>query len=120
MNKVLLVERRGARESPLNQFCDLFEVVALDSSQVDLTDEMSIRQSIRKTAPNILVNAAAYTAVDQAEAERSKAFPINAEAPRIMSQECLHILVAFFYIIQQIDSMAKSTPPIWRMTHQVL
>ncbi|MEX2259472.1 MAG: dTDP-4-dehydrorhamnose reductase [Woeseia sp.] len=92
MNKILLVGRSGqlgqALESVLR---DLFEVVALDSSQVDLTDEMSIRQSIRKTAPNILVNAAAYTAVDQAEAERSKAFAINAEAPRIMSQEMLHI-----------------------------
>lgn len=65
----------------------LGEVVALDRSQLDLSRADEIRQAIQKNRPTLIVNAAAYTAVDQAEKEMDIAQAINSEAPRIMAEE---------------------------------
>ena len=55
--------------------------------EVDLTSERAIRESIAEHSPRLIVNAAAYTAVDLAEREQELAFSMNAEAPRIMADE---------------------------------
>jgi dTDP-4-dehydrorhamnose reductase len=62
-------------------------LVAVDYPEVDFTRPDSIRQWIRDTAPAVIINAAAYTAVDKAETETALALAINAEAPGIMAQE---------------------------------
>jgi dTDP-4-dehydrorhamnose reductase len=54
---------------------------------VDLADPGSIRAMIRRFEPDVLVNAAAYTAVDQAETEPALAMRVNGEAPQIMAEE---------------------------------
>jgi len=54
---------------------------------VDLSDPSSIRRCVSSVNPAIIVNAAAYTAVDQAEDEPNLAFRINAEAPGILAKE---------------------------------
>ena len=53
----------------------------------DLTNLVGIRQTIRKIAPDIIVNAAAYTAVDKAESETELAYILNAQAPGALAQE---------------------------------
>jgi dTDP-4-dehydrorhamnose reductase len=65
------------------------DVVALSRKDVDLTDESGLRGSIRRAQPNIVINAAAYTAVDRAESEPGLARAVNTEAPRIIAEECL-------------------------------
>lgn len=62
-------------------------LTVLDYPDIDLADPDSIIKTIRHHNPDILVNAAAYTAVDQAEEEESKAHAINAAAPGIMAEE---------------------------------
>ncbi len=62
-------------------------VVALGREQVDVTDEDDLRANIRKSAPDVVINAAAYTAVDKAESEPELANRINAIAPGIMAEE---------------------------------
>ena len=65
----------------------LGQVVALDRSQMDLSNAEQMRQVIRRERPQLIVNPAAYTAVDQAEAEPALAMRINAEAPAIIAEE---------------------------------
>ncbi len=63
------------------------EVVALDREQLNLANPEDIRQVIRKVRPNLIVNAAAYTAVDQAEKEETLAHAINGDALALMAEE---------------------------------
>jgi dTDP-4-dehydrorhamnose reductase len=65
----------------------LGEVVALDRTQMDLSNLDQVRDVIRALRPGLIVNPAAYTAVDRAEAEPALAHRINAEAPAVMAQE---------------------------------
>ena len=67
-------------------------LIALDRKgdgdlSADLTDLGGLRQTVRRLKPSLIVNAAAYTAVDQAEQDRELANQINAEAPRVLAEE---------------------------------
>lgn len=57
----------------------------------DLSRPETLRQSIREFAPDLIVNPAAYTAVDQAEDESELCFLINSEAPRVIAEECARL-----------------------------
>jgi dTDP-4-dehydrorhamnose reductase len=63
------------------------EVTALDRRRLDLSRPEEIRSVIRATRPNLIVNAAAYTAVDKAESDQAPARAINTEAPAVMAEE---------------------------------
>ncbi len=65
----------------------LGEVVALDSKALNLADADAIRLKVRAIAPQIIINAAAYTAVDKAETEVDRARAINATAPGVLAEE---------------------------------
>lgn len=62
-------------------------MVALDRRKADLADAESLRHVIRAYTPQVIVNAAAYTAVDKAESEPDLTHRINAIAPSIMADE---------------------------------
>jgi len=64
------------------------EVLAIDIEQVDLTDLGAVSRTVRDFAPDIVVNAAAYTAVDKAESEPELARTINVAAPAQIAAEC--------------------------------
>lgn len=63
------------------------KIIALARPEIDLTQPDSLRQIIRKIQPDIIINAAAYTAVDKAETEPELATAINATAPQIIAEE---------------------------------
>lgn len=65
----------------------LGEVVAVDRNVMDLSDLDQVRDVIRRVKPGLIVNPAAYTAVDKAESEPELAHRINAEAPGLMARE---------------------------------
>ncbi len=67
------------------------EVFAFDRTTLDLTNGAQIRQCVREIKPDIIINAAAYTAVDQAEKEADLAFAINGTAPGIFAEEAARI-----------------------------
>jgi dTDP-4-dehydrorhamnose reductase len=69
----------------------LGEVIAFDRSQLDLADHDAVRQRVRAIAPNAIVNAAGYTAVDRAESEPELARAINAIAPGVLAEEAQHL-----------------------------
>jgi len=64
-------------------------VIALDHARMGLENPDSVRKAIREALPDIIVNAAAYTAVDKAESEPDLAMQVNATAPGIMGEEAL-------------------------------
>lgn len=65
----------------------LGKVVALDRRGLDLANLDQVRQVVRDVKPTLIVNAAAYTAVDRAETEETLAHTINAEAPGVLAEE---------------------------------
>ena len=73
------------------------EVIAPDRRQMDLTNLDQIRSLIRQIRPALIVNPAAYTAVDQAEQEPQLAMRINAEAPAVMAQEAARLGAAMIH-----------------------
>lgn len=90
--KILLFGGKGQVGWELQRsLIPLGELIALNSASEnfcgDLTNLAGIKQTVRKIAPNIIVNAAAYTAVDNAEKEPELAQILNAEAPSVLAQE---------------------------------
>lgn len=69
----------------------LGEVVALDSRTMDLADAEAVRATVRALAPAIIVNPAAYTAVDKAESETDRAHAVNAVAPGVLAEEAARL-----------------------------
>lgn len=62
-------------------------VTAIGRNECDLSDPDAIRALVGRVAPDIIVNPAAYTAVDRAEAEPELAHAVNAGAPRVFAEE---------------------------------
>jgi len=67
------------------------EVIALDRSSFDLSNPDSIRENIRRIQPSIILNPAAYTAVDKAESDGIIAQAVNSFAPEIIGEEARKI-----------------------------
>jgi dTDP-4-dehydrorhamnose reductase len=73
------------------------EVMAFDRHELDLSKPDHIRRTIRDVRPSIIVNAAAYTLVDQAEREERQAQVINVDAPALMAEEAKRIGAALVH-----------------------
>lgn len=65
----------------------LGQVIALDRRGCDMSDPDAIRRVVRAAKPRVIVNAAAYTAVDKAETDADAAFAINGAAPGVLAEE---------------------------------
>lgn len=75
----------------------LGDVVALDRRAMDLGDLDQVRDVIRALKPAMIVNPAAYTAVDKAEQEPELAMRVNGEAPGVMAQEAARLGAAMIH-----------------------
>lgn len=74
------------------------EVTALGRDRADLSDPAACAAVIRDLAPSVVINAAAYTAVDRAEAEPDLAMAVNGHAPAAMARACADIGVPFLHV----------------------
>ena len=95
---ILLIGKNGQVGAEL--LCvlpQLGEVVALGRDQLDLSNPTDICRTIRKVRPQLIVNAAAYTAVDQAETDETTTQTVNAEAPGLMAEEAKKIGAALIH-----------------------
>lgn len=92
MMKILLTGKNGQVGFELQRaLAPLGEVHAVDIAECNLADEQAIRQLVQRFRPDIIVNPAAYTAVDKAESEAELARAINTDAPRILGEEAVKI-----------------------------
>ncbi|WP_028308161.1 dTDP-4-dehydrorhamnose reductase [Desulfitibacter alkalitolerans] len=90
--RILLLGKNGQIGWELQRtMATLGEITAWDIEDLDLTDEKAIRTGVRKVQPQLIVNAAAYTAVDKAEEEPELAMAINGIAPGILAEEAKKI-----------------------------
>ncbi|MEW5785461.1 MAG: dTDP-4-dehydrorhamnose reductase [Bacillota bacterium] len=90
--KVLLVGKNGQVGWELQRTLAPFgEIAATGSHELDLSDTKAIRRIVREIKPRIIVNAAAYTAVDRAEEEPELAMAVNGIAPGVLADEAARL-----------------------------
>lgn len=97
--KILVTGKNGQVGHELQRsLAPLGEVVAMDIEDCDLTDTAAIVSLVEKVKPSLIVNPAAYTAVDKAESESEIACAINAIAPKVLAAQAnlLHIPIIHY------------------------
>lgn len=96
--RILLLGKGGQVGWELQRsLAPLGELIAFGRSEVDLEDVDGLRQTIRNTQPAVIVNAAAYTAVDKAESEPERAHRVNAEAVGVLADEAARLDARFVH-----------------------
>ncbi|MEO8407756.1 MAG: sugar nucleotide-binding protein, partial [Oxalobacteraceae bacterium] len=112
MTRILLTGKTGQVGYELERSLQgLGEIIALDRSQMDLANLDQVRDVIRAIKPNLIINPAAYTAVDKAESEPELAMRINGEAPGVMAEEAKKLGAAMIhYSTDYVFDGTKTTP----------
>ena len=110
--KILLIGKNGQVGWELRRtLAPLAEVVAVDYPEINLTDTPALRQFVAGTRPSVVVNAAAYTAVDKAETETELCRQINAVAPGVLAEEAKKIgALMVHYSTDYVFDGAKTSP----------
>lgn len=110
--KILLFGAMGQLGTELQvSLSSLGEVAPYDIHNLNLEKTQDVRETIRVVQPDVIVNASAYTAVDQAENEPEKAFKVNAAVPALFAEEAAR-LNAFLihYSTDYVFDGSKGTP----------
>jgi dTDP-4-dehydrorhamnose reductase len=110
--RILLAGRAGQVGWELERTLPaLGEVIATDRTRLNLQDNDQVRRAVREIKPDVIVNAAAYTAVDKAESERELSLQVNAVAPGVLAEEA-HRLGALMvhYSTDYVFDGAKRSP----------
>jgi dTDP-4-dehydrorhamnose reductase len=112
MTQILLTGANGQVGTELRTFLQpLGNVVAIDRSSWDLADPDAIRQVIDDIRPQLIVNAAAYTAVDKAESEPELAFLVNEKAPAVLASAAAAIGAGLIHISTDYVFDGESSSP---------
>lgn len=91
MKRILLTGVNGQVGHALSTQLSQHKVIALTRAQLDLTNLQDISRIVREIKPDIIINAAAYTAVDKAEAEPELCFAINTTAVGVLAEEAARL-----------------------------
>lgn len=99
--KILVTGRNGqvggALAALLPQALPGNEIIVVDRAQLDLSRLEQVRGVMQSVRPDLVINAAAYTAVDQAETEAEMAMRINGEAPGVLAEEAKRLGAALIH-----------------------
>ncbi|MFM7189796.1 MAG: SDR family oxidoreductase, partial [Microcystaceae cyanobacterium] len=110
--KLLLIGADGQLGQVLQTACQsLGEIQTLTRQQVDLQDLEQLHTTVLALRPDGVINAAAYTAVDQAEKEPGLAWAINAQAPQTLAEVTHQLGIPFFHVsTDYVFDGQKNTP----------
>ena len=93
------------------------EVLALDRSDLDITNPVAVGREVNRSGVSLVVNAAGYTAVDQAESEPELAFAVNRDGPAYLASACekagiplVHISTDYVFDGQKQGSYLETDP----------
>lgn len=99
MTPILLIGCTGQLGQELQQTLTPYEdIIAVGRPTIDLAQPDTLCHLIRELQPQVVINAAAYTAVDKAETEPEQSFAINATAPSILAQEAQKLQAFLIHI----------------------
>jgi dTDP-4-dehydrorhamnose reductase len=109
---ILILGASGQVGTELQQsFADAGDVAACDRRTTDLSRPEELRSVIRRLRPSVILNAAAYTAVDKAESEPELAMTINGAAPGVIAEEAAKLAALFVhYSTDYVFNGAKKSP----------
>lgn len=98
------------QELVFHKYTDL-DVVFLNASELDITNQSQVENTFKSKNFDYCINCSAYTAVDKAETEKEKAFAVNAEGVKFLSQACDKYQTTFIHISTDfVFDGTKSTP----------
>ncbi|OIO66268.1 MAG: dTDP-4-dehydrorhamnose reductase [Zetaproteobacteria bacterium CG_4_9_14_3_um_filter_49_83] len=86
--RILVTGSKGQLGTELVRQAGAHEVIAADYGELDITDELAVSSFIRDIRPDVVINAAAYTAVDHAEADIDAAYAVNRDGPANLARAC--------------------------------
>jgi dTDP-4-dehydrorhamnose reductase len=110
--KILLVGKNGQVGYELERSLQgVGQLRAVDRREMDLSDLDMVRAVLRDYQPDLIINAAAYTAVDHAESEPELAMRINAEAPAVMAEEAKALGAALIHYSTDYVFNGEGTAP---------
>ena len=111
-NEIMLVGKNGQVGWELQRtLASLGRVAAFDRTMLDLTDIAAVRAAVRRLHPRLIVNAAAYTAVDAAETAQTQAQGLNADIPGVLAEEAKRLGAVFIhYSTDYVFDGVKSSP----------
>jgi len=96
--KILLTGKNGQVGFELKKkLSALGEVIATDREELDLANPKAIKQFIDQIKPDIIINPAAYTAVDKAEFEPELAYQINTIAPKVLAEKACELNIPLIH-----------------------
>lgn len=99
MFKVLVTGAKGQVGSELVKAVPAgFTVIGLGSAELDITDVQQVKAAMAQHKPNLIINAAAYTAVDKAESDSETAFAVNEKAVALLAQAAHEADIPLFHI----------------------
>ena len=110
--KILITGCNGQLGTKLKQLCPgNMDVTYTDSQELDITNESAVLSFISNLKPDVVINAAAYTAVDKAETDRETAYAVNAAAVGYLAKACAQTKARFIHISTDfIFDGSKQTP----------
>jgi dTDP-4-dehydrorhamnose reductase len=110
--RILLLGKTGQLGWELERtLASLGEITAVDYPEVNLNEKRKVRGFLHQIKPQVVINATAYTAVDQAEAERESAMTVNRDGPGLLAEESLHLgAVLIHYSTDYVFDGMKGTP----------
>ncbi len=117
MKKILLTGVNGQVGHALQKKLSNHQVFALNRDQLDLSDKDAIRRVVQTIQPDLIINPAAYTAVDRAESEPDLAYAINAIALQVLAEEAaklnaalIHFSTDYVYDGSKIENYVETDP----------
>ncbi len=112
MTRILILGAAGQVGLELQRsFAGAGELICCDRRQADLANPGQLRSVVRAVAPQVILNAGAYTSVDRAETDRETAAAINARAPGILAEEALRLdCLLVHYSTDYVFDGSKNSP----------
>lgn len=116
--KLLVTGGGGQLATELVRQAGIHQVIALARTELDITDAAAVFKAVGKVAPDAVVNAAAYTAVDRAESEAEIAFATNRDGPAHLATACaahgiplLHVSTDYVFDGAKAGAYTEQDPP---------